>query len=87
MESRRTSPAAKTPGTLVSSAYGARASGQCAPSPTRSVPVTTKPLASRITSGPSQSVRGEAPMNTNSQDAGTSSVTSLVRSDRTSDSR
>src|SRR5687767_5609188 len=68
MESSRTSPAAKTPGTLVSSVNGDRAwfhaVGERA---SRSCPVMTNPLASRTTSLPSQSVRGEAPMKTNSQ--------------------
>ena len=50
MESSRTSPAAKTPGTLVSSASGGRGSGQ-RPARRRSAsgPVTRKPLSSRST--------------------------------------
>ena len=58
MESRRTSPAANTPGTLVSNAYGARLSGQgtCSAAPAvnlaRSGPVTTYPRSSRATSLP-----------------------------------
>ena len=48
--------------------------------PSRSCPVTMKPLASRTTSSPSQSVRGEAPMKTNSQLTTTSSVSPVSRS-------
>ena len=49
--------------------------------------MTTKPLVSRTTSGPSQSVRGEAPMNTNSQLVDTSSVAPLAWSTRVRASR
>src|SRR5437899_12713986 len=61
-EPERTSPAANTPGRLVSSRNGCRRAvqwGDC----TRAGPVWTNPLASRSTSGGSQSVRGTAPMN------------------------
>ena len=61
IESRRTSPAAKTPGTLVSSANGLRSSGQTIESG-RSGPVSTKPRSSRSTDSPSHDVRGAAPM-------------------------
>ena len=70
IESSRTSPAANTPGTLVSSANGGAAQRPARsrpPAASRSCPVRTKPLSSRTTSSPSQSVRGEAPMKTNSQ--------------------
>ena len=80
IESCRTSPAAKTPGTLVSNAYGGRARGQ-RPGNERSIsgPVSTKPCGSRRTSVPSHSVRGDAPMKMNSQLVATSSVTPVSR--------
>ena len=89
IESSRTSPAANTPGTLVSSTNGARGSGhrRAQAGSSRSWPVTTNPLSSRATSGPSHWVRGEAPMNTNSQLDGTSSVTLVSRSASVSASR
>ena len=49
--------------------------------------MTTKPLPSRTTSGPSHSVRGEAPMNTNSQLDGASSAAPESRSASVSFSR
>src|ERR1700722_4461376 len=64
----RTSPTAKTPGRLVSSICGERASGQTGVSVAvpRSRPVRIKPLLSRERHPLSQSVLGEAPaiMNT-----------------------
>src|SRR5262249_51147662 len=57
----RTSPAAKTPGRLVSSEKGRRSSGQD-PSPSSSGPVSTKPLSPSAISGGSQSVFGRAPI-------------------------
>jgi hypothetical protein len=70
----RTSPAAKTPGTLVSNTKGLRERAQRGSSfrARSSWPMMTNPLSSRAISGPSQSVRGEAPMKTKSQFAGTS---------------
>lgn len=74
-DAARTSPAAKTPGTLVSRWYGSRGSrqpaGRC-PLVMRSVPVTTNPRSSRVTAPSSQSVWGSAPMKTNSHDVETS---------------
>ena len=64
-EPDRTSPAANTPGRLVSSRNGVppgRPVGDCA----RAGPVRTNPLASVSISGGSQSVRGTAPMKLNS---------------------
>ena len=61
----RTSPAANTPGRLVSSMNGGRRAVQwrdCA----RAAPVRTNALASRSISGGSHSVRGTAPMKLNS---------------------
>jgi hypothetical protein len=89
MESSLTSPAANTPGTLVSRPKGARVNGQYLPCPERSMsgPVRTNPFSSRTTAGPSQSVRGEAPMKMNSQLAGTSSVPAESRSMSVSRSR
>src|SRR5713101_7241477 len=63
-ESDRTSPAANTPGRLVSSRNGCRRAVQWE-DPARAGPVRTKPLASRSISGGSQSVRGTAPMKLN----------------------
>ena len=68
MAPARTSPAANTPGTLVSRESGSRGSFQtfvCAASASRSRPVSTKPFASRRTPAGSQSLRGLVPMNTN----------------------
>ena len=45
----RTSPAANTPGTLVSSSRGGRSSGQPGEAPSRSGPVRTKPSVSSVT--------------------------------------
>ena len=87
MDPRRTSPAAKTPGTLVSRANGARSRGGSSVALAMSGPVTTKPWPSRATESPSQSVRGLAPMKTKSQPAATSSVVPESRSDRVSASR
>jgi dimethylhistidine N-methyltransferase len=67
MAPARMSPAANTPGTLVSSDSGSRRSFQIdayAPSVIRSRPVSTNPFASRRTSAGSQSPRGRVPMNT-----------------------
>ena len=64
-EPERTSPAANTPGRLVSSRNGCRRAvqwGDCA----RAGPVRTNSLASLSISGGSQSVRGTAPMKLNS---------------------
>ena len=81
IESRRTSPAANTPGTLVSSTNGGRSSGQAGPSlqVSRSGPVRTKPLSSLAMSAPSPSVRGDAPMNPKSQFVGSSAFVSVAR--------
>ena len=52
IESRRTSPAAKTPGTLVSRGYGGRSgSGHRSPS---AEPVMMNPWSSRATVSPSE---------------------------------
>src|SRR5437899_13010981 len=56
----RTSPAANTPVRLVSSRNGGRRRDQCGDR-AKSAPVRTNPLASRSTSGASQSGRGTAP--------------------------
>ncbi len=69
-EPLRTSPAANTPGRLVSSGSGRRSRGHEASSP-RSGPVTTKPRSSLAISGGSQSVRGRAPIMRKSPSAGT----------------
>ncbi len=63
MESSRTSPAAKTPGHAGLEGERRHGSGAMRPAATvsSSGPVTTKPLSSRSTSSPSQSVRGERP--------------------------
>src|SRR3954451_4159448 len=60
-EAWRTSPAANTPGTLVSSRNGLRASGQPESSP-RSAPVSTNPRESRASSGGSQAGRARTPI-------------------------
>src|SRR5262249_49493633 len=68
----RTSPAANTPGTLVSRGSGSRVSFQTrgyALAAIRSRPVSTNPLSSRSTSGGSQSLRGLVPMKTNNASA------------------
>src|SRR4029079_4503681 len=83
IDARRTSPAANTPGRLVSNRNGARDNGHrdgCPSSTTRSGPVRMKPLASRAIASPSQSVRGNAPMNAYSQLASTISSTPVARS-------
>src|SRR5438270_12374865 len=70
-EAERTSPAANTPGRLVSKRNGCRRAlqdGDCA----SAGPVWTNPLASRSISGGSQSVRGTAPIKLNT--AGGSTV-------------
>ena len=59
----RTSPQAKTPGTLVSSRYGSRSCDQ-RPAFTVSSPVRTYPCASRAISAGSHSVSASAPMKT-----------------------
>src|SRR5215472_626304 len=61
IEPDRTSPAAKTPGRLVSSRKGWRRTFQCGESKSRG-PVRTKSLASFSISGGNHSVRGTAPM-------------------------
>ena len=69
MAPARRSPAAKIPGSLVSSGNGSRGSFQIrgyASAAIRSRPVTTNPLASRSTLGGSQPLRGHVPINTNS---------------------
>ena len=76
IERARTSPATNTPGTLVSSASGSRASGQ--PCSRASGPARMKPRSSRATTPSSQSVRGVAPMNT--KQASTSSCPRRRRS-------
>ena len=53
----------------------------------RSWPVMTKPFSSRTMWGPSQSVRGEAPIKTNNQLDGTLSLSPRLRSARVSASR
>lgn len=57
----RTSPAASTPGTLVSRGIGVRPSAGSAPA-LSSDPVTTKPEPSRSIAGGSHSVCGWAPI-------------------------
>ena len=59
-EPSRTSPAANTPGWLVSSRNGSRSSVQC-DELASSRPVRIKPLASVSISAGSQSVRGTGP--------------------------
>ena len=68
---------------------GGRASGhRCSdPGRMRSWPVTTNPRSSRTMWGPSQSVRGDAPIKMNNQLEGTSSVMPVSVSARVSDSR
>ena len=76
-DSARASPATNTPGTLVSRWYGRAVGvqpGGRAPSTGRSGPAMTKPRSSRTTTPSSQSVRGAAPMKTNSHWASTISV-------------
>src|SRR5277367_6498775 len=63
-ESARTSPATKTPGTLVSRWWGGRSNVQ-PHTFRRSGPVRMKPRPSRATTPSSQSVRGAAPMKMN----------------------
>src|SRR5438132_6120201 len=60
-EPDRTSPAAKTPGRLVSNRNGCRFRVHCRESP-NSIPVRTKCFSSFSISGGNQSVRGLAPM-------------------------
>ena len=64
-EPDRTSPAANTPGRLVSSRNGSRPLAQCGDR-ARAGPVRTKPFSSLSISAGSQSVRGTAPMKLNS---------------------
>ena len=66
----RTSPAANTPGMLVSRRNGLRSSGH-APRCETSAPVRTNPCSSRSTSGGSQSVCGWAPISRKSACAST----------------
>src|SRR5207237_10863026 len=75
----RTSPATKTPGTVVSRRYGSRFSGQ--PAAFASGPARMKPRSSRASTPSSQSVRGEAPMKT--KHASASSVDSAPSASRT----
>src|ERR1700674_948692 len=63
-EPDRTSPAANTPGWLVSSKNGWRRAVQWADAASAN-PVSTKPWASFSISGGSHSIRGSAPMNLN----------------------
>src|ERR687896_602331 len=63
-EPDRTSPAANTPGRLVSRKYGYRRADPCGDC-VRSEPVRTKPLSSLSISGGSQSVRGTVPIKLN----------------------
>ena len=80
-DSARTSPATKMPGTLVSRWYGIRSSSQPrgrSPAADRSGPATTNPAESRTTTPSSQSVSGAAPMNKNSREASTVSVSPLA---------
>ncbi len=72
-ERDRTSPAAKTPGrwSPVEGVAGLRPAGGRWPATTRSGPVGTKPCSSRTITASSHSVRGAAPMNTNSDAAAT----------------
>src|SRR4051794_21382793 len=72
VEPERTSPAAKTPGTLVSSRCSA-----CA-----SAPVRMKPFSSRATVSPSQSVHGLAPRKKNRNENGTRSPLLRVTASR-----
>src|SRR5438105_10970201 len=60
-EPERTSPAANTPGRLVSNKNGCRFKVQCPESPS-SIPVRTKCFSSFSISDGNQSVRGVAPM-------------------------
>src|SRR5581483_7353687 len=72
-ERARTSPATKTPGTLVSSKKGSRSSVQPfgrRPSIIKSGPERMKPFLSRSTTPASHSVRGAAPMKMNRAVAG-----------------
>src|SRR6185503_4661663 len=75
----RTSPATKMPGTVVSSRYGSRLSGQ--PASCASGPARMNPRASRATTPSSQSVCGAAPMNT--KQASTSMSVSAPSASRT----
>src|SRR4051794_41916466 len=59
IERARTSPATKMPGTVVSSRYGSRASGQ--PAAFASGPAGVKPRSSRATTPASPPGRGGAP--------------------------
>ena len=88
-ESERTSPAANTPGTLVSRWYGSRSSGQPGRCSDwfRSGPDTMNPWPSRATTPSSQPVLGAAPMKMNSWLASTGSVAPVFRSRSTSCSR
>src|SRR6516225_6059295 len=61
----RMSPAARTPGTLVSSGHGSRSDRGHNPEAVTSAPVSTKPLASRAIPAGSHAAAGSAPMNTN----------------------
>ena len=84
----RTSPAANTPGRLVSSGSGGRPRRQRPPpSPGRSGPVRMKPHWSRATLSPSHSARGCQPMRTNKASAGTFRRVPDSVSCSTSDSR
>ena len=63
VEPERTSPAANTPGALVSSR----------PARPALSPVRTNPCSSRATTSPSHSVQGDAPRNRNRKETGTRS--------------
>ena len=80
-----TSPTANTPGRLVSRNAGGRSSGQAAGG--TSAPVRTYPAGSRATTPSSQSVRGSAPIMTNSASAANASVDPVRLSRRTRLSR
>ena len=82
----RTSPAANTPGRLVSSGSGGRPGGQRVPAG-RSGPVRMNPCRSRATVPASHCVRGCAPIRTNKASAGTLRRAPETVSARTSDSR
>src|SRR2546430_97141 len=73
----RASPAANTPGTLVSNKNGSRLAvhvfGHC-PSTSKSRPVRMNPCASRATNPATTSVRGDDPMKMNIASAATSRI-------------
>ena len=83
----RTSPAAKTPGRLVSSGSAGRPGGQRPVPAGRSGPVRMNPCRSRATLSPSHCVRGCEPIRTNRASAGTLRRAPEAVSGRTSDWR